>query len=475
MKKGDKVCLMLPNIPVFLAIWLALTKIGGVIVPINTSFKASETQYIINHSEARYFIAYNDYLQIALQAQKICSHLECVICIGSSDLPHGVIDYELLIDRTPKEINIDINDDDPSCIIYTSGTTGYPKGVVHINKTPVLTGEAFVIRAGLSAEDRLMVILPLFHQNALLYSIWGTIAAEASLVLIPRFSASQFWNQAVQYKVTEFNFVYAIGRILCNRPQSEFRPEHSIKTAIGVGVSPDVYDGFTQRFKIKNVVDAYGLSEVPCVCQNPIGGKIKLKSIGLPAKMPKNATSSVEMKIVDKKGGEVATGIKGELIVKSPLIMKEYFKDPNKTKESIINGWFYTGDYTYRDDEGYFFFVGRRKDIIRRRGENISPTEIENVINDNPKVMETAVLGIPAELGEEDIMACIVIKPQQSTEPKEIMDWCQGRLAAFKLPRYIQFCKILPKTATQRVKKHILRKNIGPKYKTYDMQALLKM
>ena len=460
IRKGDRICLMLPNIPEFLYCWFGLSKVGGVLVPINTNFKANEAQYVANHSEATGLVVSPEHLQLALQIQGHCPHLEWIACVGldENQLPRQVIPFQRLFSSMPTELKgVDLNERDLACVIYTSGTTGFPKGVMHVHKNLLMTGEAFLVRAQVNPNDRLMAVLPLFHINAQFYSTWGAIAGEASLILIRQFSAGQFWHQAVRYGATEFNFVGTIGRILCSRPEGEFRPEHTLRLAVGAGISPDVYETFTKRFRIPNVIDAYGLTEIPAVSQNPIGGVIKMKSIGLPAKHPDPSVTFSEMKVLGEGGGEAPSGEVGELVVRSPVMTSGYLKDPQKTKEAIRDGWFYTGDYAYMDDDGYFFFIDRKKDIIRKKGENISAAEVEAALNENPKVLESAVIAVPAELGEDEIMACIVPRPGQSMTAEELIDWCKDRLASFKLPRYIQFRESLPKTSTQRIAKPELK------------------
>jgi crotonobetaine/carnitine-CoA ligase len=265
-----------------------------------------------------------------------------------------------------------------------------------------------------------------------------------------------------------------VGRILCARSEEEFRSNHTIRVANGGGVPLDVYEAFTKRFKIPYVIDGYGLTEVPRVSQNPIGGVIKMKSMGLPAKHPDPSVTFSEMKIVDDNGQEVPTGTTGELIIRSPVMMKGYFKDPQKTREAIRDGWFYTGDYAYQDEDGYFFFIDRKKDIIRRRAENISAREVEVVIDENPKVLESAVIAVPSELGEDEVMACIVLKPNQTMSPEEVIDWCKERLADFKVPRFVQFRKDFPKTATERTIKGILKEEEGLVKKAHDMESYKK-
>lgn len=476
VRKGQRVCLMLPNIPQFLYSWFGLCKVGGVMVPINTHYKANEARYIISHSEATGLVVYKDYLQVALEIRKDCPCLKWIVYVDGDKLPKGIISYGELFNGMPKHLNKSYpKDADLAAVIYTSGTTGFPKGAMHVHRNFTMTGEAFVLTAQLGRDDRLMTILPLYHINAQFYSTMGAIAAEASLILIRQFSASRFWKEAVHYGATEFNFIGAVGRILCARPEEEFCPEHTIRVAYGAAITPDVYETFSKRFKIPNVIDGYGLTEVPRVTQNPVGGRIKMKSMGLPARHPDPSVTFAEVRIVDDNGQEVSPGQTGEVIVRSPVMMKGYFKDPQKNKEAFRDGWFYTGDYAYKDEDGYFYFVDRKKDIIRRRGENISAAEVENVINENPKVLEAAVIGVPAELGEEEVMACIVVKPNQSMSPEEVIDWCKSRLAGFKIPRFIQFREDLPKTSTQRTMKNVLKEK-GEELikKAYDMEPYKK-
>ncbi|MBW1971866.1 MAG: AMP-binding protein [Deltaproteobacteria bacterium] len=475
VKKGERICLMLPNIPEFLFSWFALAKIGAVMVPININFKINEANYILSHSEAIGLVTTKDYLDIAFELKKKNKRVKWIMVVDEDIEKDGVISFNRIVDSMPKSLKgIDIKDDDLASIIYTSGTTGFPKGAMHVHRNLTMTGEAFLVRTQIGPDDKVMVILPLFHINAQFYSTMGAIAAEASLILIKKFSASRFWEQAVRYQATEFNFIGAIGRILASRDIKEFRPEHKIRVAYGALITPDVYEVFTKRFHIPHVIDGYGLTEVPGVSQNPIGGVIKMRSIGLPAKHPDPNITFSEMKIVDDNGKELPSYEKGELIVKSPVMMKGYFKDKGKTAEAIKDGWFYTGDYAYKDEDGYFFFVDRKKDIIRRKGENISATEVESIINAHPSVLETAVIAVPAELGEDEVMALIVLKDNARLTPEDVIDWCWDKLATFKIPRYIQFRKQLPKTATERIAKYILKKEKDLLKNAFDMESYIK-
>jgi crotonobetaine/carnitine-CoA ligase len=475
VKKGERVCLMLPNVPEFLYAWFGLAKIGAVMVPINIGFREKEAEYVVNHSEAVGIITDSKLLPIVREIRKRTRILKWIACIDSESMEGDAFSFYQFAKTLPKTLKpIVLKDDDMAQIAYTSGTTGFPKGAVHAHKDFTLTGEAFLLCSGIGSEDKVLTILPLFHVNAQYYSTMGALAAAASLILVRKFSASNFWHQAVYYGATEFNFIGAIGKILCNRPEHEFRPEHKIRTAYGALVTPDVYEIFTNRFKIPHVIDGYGLTEVPRVSQNPIGGLIKMKSMGLPARHPEPSLTFSEVKIVSDDGRELGSGETGEIIVRSPVMMQGYFKDDEKTKEAIRDGWFYTGDYAFKDEDGYLFFVDRKKDIIRRKGENISSHEVEMVINANSKVLEAVVIGVPSELGEEEVMAHIVLKENQTITPEEVIDWCKDYLAEFKVPRYVKFRKSLPKTSTQRTAKYILKQEEGLIESSHDMESYKK-
>jgi len=231
---------------------------------------------------------------------------------------------------------------------------------------------------------------------------------------------------------------------------------------------------FTKKFHIPNVIDGYGLTEFPLAAQPPIGGLIKMNSMGLPGRLPDPSITYVEMKIIDDDGKEVRQGEVGEMLLKGLTCMKGYYKEPEKTKEAIRDGWFYTGDYVYQDEDGYYFFVDRKKDIIRRKGENISAAEVEAVINENPKVLESAAIPVPSELGEDEVMVCIVLRPDQLMKPEEVIDWCRNRLASFKIPRYVQFRGEIPKTVTQKVQRSILKKEEDLVKRSSDMESYKK-
>ena len=282
---------------------------------------------------------------------------------------------------------------------------------MHSQRTLVAAGECFVARMHLQPEDRLLCVLPLFHINAIFYSLAGALAAGATLILAPRFSASRFWSLVHETGATEVNTIAAATSILLRRPRSEFRPGHALKKIYGAPFDAKTYRVFQQEFGVQTLIEGYGMSEIPGVLSNPFDGPHRVGSMGRPSPHPDPSAPLAEPRIADDSGRFLAAGEVGELVVRTPLLMQGYYRDPEQTAEAFRDGWFRTGDLAWVDGEGYFWFVARQKDIIRRRGENISGAELDRVVGSHPAVMEAAAIGVPSELGEDDILVAVVLRP----------------------------------------------------------------
>jgi crotonobetaine/carnitine-CoA ligase len=351
---------------------------------------------------------------------------------------------------------MEITADDTCLILYTSGTTGFPKGVMHSQHNFVLASEGFVERMYLQPDDRLFIILPLFHMNALFYSLGGALAAGASLLLTPRFSASAFWKTAAEGGATEVNILAAVGNILTRRPRSEFVAAHRLRKVYGAAMSAETMEVFPREFGVPTLIEGYGMTEVPGVCHNPFLGPQRPGSIGCPALHPDHSRPFSEMRVMEE-GHEVPVGQTGEIVVRSPMVMQGYYRDAEATAAAFRDGWFLTGDLGYRDADGFYYFVARKKDIIRRRGENISGAEIDRVVGAHPKVQEVAAIAVASELGEDELLVALVPKPGADLTPEEIANWCAQHLAPLKRPRFVALLDALPHTPTHRVAKFKLR------------------
>jgi crotonobetaine/carnitine-CoA ligase len=460
--KGDRIALVSVNTDLSVIIYLAAAKLGALFVPLNPAATDDDLQFMLSHSRASVVVCQPEDLE---RTRTICDALDKVRVIDLNELGLGSPDAETLsasirrLAASPEEIELpEIGPDDPVVVIYTSGTTGFPKGVVHTQRNYVLAGEAFVARLHLQPEDRLLALLPFFHINALFYSLGGSLAAGATLITARRFSASRFWNLAVETRATQFNFLAAVGSILMKRARSEFNPAHRIRKMYGAPVTAEMLHAFNAEFQVPYVLEGYGMTEIPGAACNPLLGPHKLASIGVPAVHPRFSGDFSALRIEDEAGNEVAIGETGELLVRTPIAFQEYLNDPEQTAAAFRNGWFLTGDLVKRDADGYFFFVTRKKDIIRRRGENISGAELDRVVSSHPQVLEAAAIGVPSELGEEDILVVVVRKPDApALQAADIAQWCRTHLAPMKVPRYIAFVDSLPHTPSHRVAKHRLK------------------
>jgi crotonobetaine/carnitine-CoA ligase len=468
IRKGDRVAVIALNHSGHVCALFALAWLGAIMVPINPEFGPHETAYVLNHAEVSGVIASTTTIATARRAAADLAVPPWFALLDGHDeqAPH----LRQLIDAAPPSALPDTTSCDETCVIvYTSGTTGLPKGVMHSHRSLVTAGEAFVQRVHLQPDDRTMIVLPLFHMNALFYSVAGALAAGGSVAIVPRFSASTFWQTAVELGATEVNIIEAIGSILQARPRSEFRPEHRIRAVYGV--RQNVAETFRREFAIPHLFGGFGMTEIPGVTCNPFGGPNKPGSMGTIGRHPDPARPWAECRIVDDAGQDVPASEVGELAVKTPIIMQGYFRDPEQTRAAFRDGWFLTGDLVRRDDDGYFFFVSRKKDIIRRRGENIAGAELDRVIGAHPGVLEVAAIPVAAELGEDEIMAVIVPRPGSRPTAEDIAHWCRERLAPMKVPRYVLFVDALPHTPTHKVAKMALRQDPTLKPRATDLQA----
>ena len=466
IRKGDRVAVMARNCDGHVLLLFALARIGAIMVPVNPEFGVDEARYVLHHAEVSAVAASSETLDIA---RKACDGLATapwfVLLDGGS---HAVPLLRDLIARAPDTpLPAGISPDDTCLIVYTSGTTGFPKGAMHSQRSFVTSGEAFIQRVYLQDDDRVMIVLPLFHINALFYSVAGTLAAGASMAIVPRFSATTFWQTAVDSGATEVNIIEAIGTILKNRPRSEFKPEHRIRKVYGVRQA--VADTFRDEFNIPHLVGGYGMTEIPGVTCNPFEGPAKPGSMGPIGRHPDPARPWAQCRVVDDEGHDAPDGETGELLVRTPIIMQGYFRDPEQTGAAFVDGWFRTGDLVRRDEDGYFYFVARKKDIIRRRGENISGAELDRVIGEHPAVHEAAAIPVGAELGEDEILVAVVRKAGYDVTAEEVAQWCRERLAPMKVPRFVVFVDALPHTPTHKIAKMMLRADTTLQQRATDL------
>jgi carnitine-CoA ligase len=463
VNKGDRIALVSVNTDLSVIVFLAAAKVGALFVPLNPAATDDDLHYMLKHSGASVVICQPEDLE---RTRTIVERIDNgpTRVIDLNELGLASPDVETLtasirrLAANAQDVELpEIGPDDHAIVIYTSGTTGFPKGVVHSQRNYVLAAEAFVARLHLQPSDRMLTLLPFFHINALFYSLGGALAAGGAAITARAFSASRFWNLAAETRATQFNFLAAVGAILMKRARSEYNPAHRLRKMYGAPISEEMLRTFNNEFNVPWMIEGYGMTEIPGAACNPFLGPHKLGSIGVAAVHPRFPGNFSTLRVADDAGNELPNGETGELVVKTPIVFKEYLNDPEQTAAAFRDGWFLTGDLARRDDENYFYFVARKKDIIRRRGENISGAELDRVATSHPDVLEAAAIGVPSELGEEEILMVVVPKPGLTLEAGDIIEWCRARLAPMKVPRYIAFTDALPHTPSHRVAKHRLK------------------
>jgi carnitine-CoA ligase len=460
LARGDRIALITLNTDLSVILFLAAARIGAIFIPLNPAATRADLEYLLGHSRARLIAVQPSDLERVREAANALGHASQIVSLAdwglSAQSARGVLEalrsQDLANPQPPAA-----RPDDGVVVIYTSGTTGFPKGVVHTHRTYILAAEGFVARMYLQPRERLLTVMPFFHINALFYSFGGATAAGGTLITVPKFSASQFWDLAAQTGATEFNFLAAVSNILINRPRTEFNPDHHITKLYGGPISERMDQVFREEFHIPDLIEGYGMTEIPGACCNPFRGLRKPGSIGRPAVHPNYPGEFSQLRVVDDAGREVPPGQVGELVVRTPMLFKEYLDDPAQTAAAFRDGWFLTGDLARRDPDGYFYFIARKKDIIRRRGENIAGAELDRIISNHPEVLEAAAIGVPSELGEEEILVVVVPKTAGRLTEQDVLEWCRAQLAPMKVPRFITLADTLPHTPSHRVAKHLLK------------------
>ncbi|GAA1001759.1 ATP-dependent acyl-CoA ligase [Acrocarpospora macrocephala] len=425
IRRGDLVLVTARNTPPYLLCWLALTSMGAVAVYVNPASSTAELAGIAAQTRPRFFIT-----------------------DGSWDPGVPRLDIGDLT-GTSAELRVEVQPDDLATLIPTSGTTGRSKLVMQTHRAYALAGEGFPFWMGLTREDRLMTSLPLFHINAPAYSVLGSLACGAGLILLERFSAGGFLDAARRHGATEFNAIGAMLEILMRRPELPGDADTPLRLCYtGPAPAKDRQLEIETRFGLRIIV-GYALSESPYGLIWPRGSR-PYGTLGTVRQHPTLGTIN-HARLDD-----------GELLLRNPAVTPGYWEMPEETAKVITeDGWLRTGDLVTVDDDGVYTFVSRRKEVLRRRGENLSPLEVEEVLTAHPDVLECAVIGVPSELSEEEVKAFIV-PANGELDFAELHAWARERLAAFKVPRFWQTVDALPRTPTARVAKHLLPRDNPP-------------
>ncbi|HXP55702.1 MAG TPA: long-chain fatty acid--CoA ligase [Streptosporangiaceae bacterium] len=438
---GDRVGIMMPNVAEVPVVYYGVLRAGGVVVPMNPLLKGREVAFYLANSGAGLVFAWHSFAEQARAGAEQAG--AGLIVVDTDGFP------ELLVSAAPEFHVTDRADQDTAVILYTSGTTGQPKGaeLTHgnlISNTEV--SRADIVRAG--PDDVIFGGLPLFHVFGQTVAMNVAVAAGACLTLLPRFDAAHALQIVAGHHVTVFEGVPTMYVALLHLPGRDDYDTSALRMCIsgGAALPVEVLRGFEEAFGVP-MLEGYGLSETsPVASFNHPGRVHKPGSIGTPIR-------DVEMRAVDEAGKEVPQGEVGEIAIRGPNVMKGYWERPEATKEALRWGWFHTGDLARVDEDGYFFIVDRKKDLIIRGGYNVYPREIEEVLYEHPGVAEAAVIGLPHPALGEEVAAAVALKPGAAISAEELRDYVKGQVAAYKYPRHLWLVDELPKGATGKIQK----------------------
>lgn len=470
--KGDLVVLYLPNSLEFVLLWWALQKLGAVEVPVGPVQKGAFLAHQLNLSKARTIVTDAELLPRLAEVEEQVPHLNRCYLIDEAPALLKRVETrrfaDLWTDNTTNP-GVKVTPRDTAAILYTSGTTGWSKGVEMPHSQFYFFAEEDVQLVGLTENDVYMTAFPFFHGNAQFLTIYPCLIAGAHCVLYPKFSASDYFGRARRSRATVANLIGATMAFICASPPDPQDRNHRLRTIYAAPLAFDLAREFTDRFGEIEFVDGFGQTEISNIFQTPRG-----------AKRPEGASGVLidqwfEARLVDPETDEdVPEGQIGELVIRHKVpgtISSGYYGQPDKTVEAWRNLWFHTGDALRRDAEGWYYFVDRVKDALRRRGENISSFEVESVIRAFPGVAEVAVIGVRADErgGEDEVKACIVLRQGATLDHDALIAWCDARMGAHMIPRYIEMLDSLPQTPSEKVKKKDLRER-GITPQTWDRQ-----
>jgi crotonobetaine/carnitine-CoA ligase len=453
VRPGEKLCLFLPNGLPFALTMFAAARLGVPFVPAHAQFTAREIRYVLQHADVAIIVVDVERLPLVQEVRDECPLLRHVVVVGGAGTDSVTAFDELMGAPARPDVRADVAPNDPAGILYTSGTTGPPKGAVLTHRGYVLNAMAFAERTALSRDDVLFCVLPLAHLNAQRSSLLPTAFTRARLVLAERFSAGRFWPSVRSHEVTFFSVMPTVISILLQQPPTPEDRNHHVRLCV-TPITRPLLDAFEARFGIP-VVNTYGLTEGMLNVMNFIdAARRRPGAIGKPL-LPEMH----RVRIVDEHDRDLPVGAVGEIVLQSPALMAGYYKDADATARAMRGGWLHTGDLGRVDEEGFLHFVGRKKEMIRRGGENIAPAEIESVLVAHPGVLDAVVVGVPDALREEEVKACVVLNDGEdlkSVPPGDLLEHCAAQLAAFKVPRYLEYRRDFPRTPTLRVQRHKL-------------------
>ena len=454
VEKGDRIGLIGENCPEYIIGYFAIAKLGAISVPINNFLTGSEIKYIVNDCKIKVLCTSKKFLKTIQPVLAQMASVKHIVVMDEADEPEQMSFAKLLAAGAPDNLDAGVAPEDLAVFIYTSGTTGHPKGAMLTHRNLVSNAQDGAQAFQIVAQDKFLLFLPLFHSFTFTVCVLIPILLGSAIILIGSVKSLDEIKNAILFdRITIFVGVPAVYNVLANKPIPKILKYISAIKFFISGSAPlpaPVIGKIDEKFG-SPLLEGYGLSEAsPVVSVNPRFGVRKVGSVG-------PAIPNVQVKVVDAKSNPVPVGEVGELAVKGANVMQGYYNLPEATKETLVDGWLLTGDIARLDADGYIYIVDRKKEMLLVRGINVYPREIEEALYTHPGIAECAVIGVPDESKGEAPKAFIVAREGVTLTEREVREFCKQHLAAYKIPKYIEFRPSLPKNATQKIMKRSLR------------------
>lgn len=462
--QGDHIGILLGNCPQFIVGLYGALRVGATVIPINPTYTADEISYILKNGDVKAVVILDKMVPLFEHVDAMLPLVNHYFVVETSEnqcqsatLENKLKSFSSLMEQATNTVRFpELNEDDTAIILYTSGTTGKPKGAMLTHKNVYSNAKDSMEFLNMGVKDTVIATLPMFHVFCLTVALNGPLISGSTVLIVPQFSPNEIFQLTKEYKATVFAGVPTMYNFLYQLPEGNPEDLQSLNLCISGGASMPValLENFEKKFNVR-VSEGYGLSEAsPVTCFNPLDRPRKAGSIG-------TNIVNVENKVVDPEGKEVAVGEVGELVVKGPNVMKGYYKLPEETAAALKGGWLHTGDLAKQDEDGYFYIVDRKKDMIIVGGYNVYPREVEEVLYNHPEVVEAAVVGVPDPNYGEAVRAFVVIKNDSPLTESLLHEYCQEHLAKYKVPNAIDFLDELPKNTTGKILRRALRDQLA--------------
>ena len=463
IQKGELVALHLHNMPEYLVCWLALAQIGAVSVPLNEHYRLEESSYILKKCDIRRVIVEERSIDIYTGNAQALGLTDIIQVDGGGP---GVLSLRAACARQPGTLRETrpLSSDDPAVILFTSGTTRHPKGAIYTHACVLYGGILHAHQIGMYAGDRFLSAMPCYHMDFQEMAAAPVICMGGTLVMIEHYSARRFWKQVVQFKANFIDMMSIMNRTVMMQPVQPWERDHCLKQVyFSMGLPDEDRAQFEERFGVR-LLNCYGMTEtVSSVTCSPLSGERRWPSVGRPA-------ISYEVKIILDDGSIAPPGTPGEICIHGvpgrTLVLGYYHNDKATARLLDGEGWLHSGDEGYLDEDGWLYFLGRRGDMIKRSGENISALEVECILTSHEGVADAAVIGVPDPIRGQEVAAFVLPRRGAALDTEELAAFCRGRLAGFKVPCYIEIVSDFPRSASGKVKKQLLREAFSQKHPT---------